>query len=141
MNVYEGNGSDDAETGDGVQFWDNVSGTNDFVTATQDNEGRSIVQVSSMVILLLSLMARNTLTPRPSPGILQNESFIIFLVFKQNSWVNGGNDARVTFIIDRPTATDNLTTFKMVSTDKYFYQRRNNTGGNLGGPNICNIGQ
>ena len=69
-----------------------------------------------------------------APGIGATESFYIFLVFKQNSWVDGGtNDGSGTFIIDRPTATNNLTSFKMVATNKYFYQRRDDAGNFLGG--------
>ena len=69
-------------------------------------------------------------------GIGATSSFNIFLVFKQNSYqTNGGvNDGDGTFIIDRPTATNNLTSFKVVNTNKYFYQRRQDDGGNLGGP-------
>ncbi|HEX7016331.1 MAG TPA: T9SS type A sorting domain-containing protein, partial [Cyclobacteriaceae bacterium] len=68
-------------------------------------------------------------------GIAGNESLIIFLVFKQNSYqTNGGNDDKGTFIIDRPTATNNLASFKVINTDKYFYQRREDDGSDLGGP-------
>jgi hypothetical protein len=60
----------------------------------------------------------------------------MFLVFKQDSYqTNGGTlDGNGTFIIDRPTATFNLTSFKVVNTDKYFYQRREDDNSDLGGP-------
>ena len=69
-------------------------------------------------------------------GIGDAESFNMFIVFKQNSYqTNGGTqDGDGTFIIDRPTATLPLTSLKVVSTDKYFYQRRQNDNNNLGGP-------
>ena len=73
---------------------------------------------------------------RANPGIGNTESFNIFLVFKQTTWTNGGTtDGAGSFIIDRPPPeSDNLISFKMVNTDKYFYQRRDNAGNNLGGP-------
>ena len=132
-NVYEGNGSDNAEDGDGVQFWDNLAGGNDAVNATSTR--RPIFRTGIINgYSALEFNATKYLDTEAESGILQNESFIIFLVFKQNSFVGGGNDAEGTFIIDRPTATNNLTTFKMINTDKYFYQRRDNSGNNLGGP-------
>jgi hypothetical protein len=69
-------------------------------------------------------------------GIGPTESFIIFMVFKQNSYVAGAtNNGDGTYIIDRPPPeTDNLASFKIVNTDKYHYQRRDNNGNNLGGP-------
>jgi len=70
-----------------------------------------------------------------APGIGPTQSFYVFMVFKQNSYVAGGTaDGNGTFIVDRTTATDNLVSFKMVNTDKYFYQKRNDTGGSLTGP-------
>lgn len=70
-----------------------------------------------------------------APGIGPTESFYIFLVFKQNSYVPGGtSDGNGTFIVDRTTATNNLASFKIVNTDKYFYQKRNDSGGSLTGP-------
>ncbi len=70
-----------------------------------------------------------------APGVGPTESFYMFLVFKQNSYVAGGTaDGNGTFIIDRPTGTNNLMSFKIVNTDKYFYQKRNDAGGSLTGP-------
>ena len=61
-------------------------------------------------------------------------SFYFFIVFKQTSFVSGATtDAAGTYIIDRTTATTDLTSFKMVNTDKYFFQERDGSG-NLGGP-------
>lgn len=68
-------------------------------------------------------------------GIGNTQSFIIFMVFKQNSYTPGAtNDGEGTFIIDRTSVTDNLASFKVVNTDKYYYQRRENDGSDLGGP-------
>lgn len=69
------------------------------------------------------------------PGVGPTESFYMFVVFRQNSYVAGGTgDGSGTFIVDRPTGTNNLMSFKIVNTDKYFYQKRNDAGGSLTGP-------
>ncbi|MEI9920222.1 MAG: T9SS type A sorting domain-containing protein [Bacteroidota bacterium] len=69
-----------------------------------------------------------------TPGIAANNSMHIFLVFLQNSYTGGGNDALGSFIIDRPGGTPALASLKMVTPDKYFYQKRNDAGNNLAGP-------
>ncbi|MEJ7644610.1 MAG: T9SS type A sorting domain-containing protein [Chryseolinea sp.] len=69
------------------------------------------------------------------PGVGRTQSFDMVLVFKLNTFqTTGGNDGVGTFIIDRASVTDSLMSFKIVNTNKYFYQRRQNDGSNLGGP-------
>jgi hypothetical protein len=68
-------------------------------------------------------------------GIGGTDNMHVFMVFKQNSWVNGGpTDGGGTFIIDRTSGTNNLMSFKMNTGDKYYYQKRNDGGGSLTGP-------
>lgn len=70
-----------------------------------------------------------------APGIAPTNSFFFFLVFKQSSFTAGGTaDGAGTYILDRTTATNNLTSFKIVNTDKYFLQKRNDDGSGIGGP-------
>lgn len=123
-----------AEDGDAVEVWDdNSTIDNDAVNATVSRQpifrtniinGNPALEFNGTKYLDSELVS----------GIGATESSTIFLVFKQNSFVPGGNDALGTFIIDRPTATNNLTTFKMLDPDKYFYQRRDDSGNNLAGP-------
>ncbi|HMJ67430.1 MAG TPA: T9SS type A sorting domain-containing protein [Cyclobacteriaceae bacterium] len=69
------------------------------------------------------------------PGIGPTNSMYMFLVFRQNSFVAGGTgDGSGTYIVDRTTATSNLASFKMVNTDKYYYQKRNDANASLTGP-------
>lgn len=70
-----------------------------------------------------------------TPAVGPTDNLQMFLVLRQNAYTPGGtNDGSGTFIIDRTTATNNLMSFKMVNTDKYYYQKRNDTGGSLTGP-------
>lgn len=75
------------------------------------------------------------LTAGSAMGVAGNESFYMFLVLKQNSYVLGGvNDGSGSFIIDRgPAESQNLMSFKMVTGNRYAYQKRSDTGANLDG--------
>ncbi len=133
--VYIDNGTTLATDGQAVQQWNDqsavanharqTSGANKPVYRTGILNGNPVLRFS-----------RNQFIDGLAvSGIGPIESFYMFLVFKQNSWVAGGTmDGNGTFIIDRPTGTINLTSFKMVSTNKYLYQRRTDSGGSLGGP-------
>ncbi len=132
-NALEDNGTT-AEDGDAVEVWDdNSPDDNDAVNATA---ARRPIYRTNIINSNPALEFNGTkyMDTENLSGIGPTESFSIFLVFKQNSFVPGGNDAAGTFIIDRPTATNNLATFKMINTDKYFYQRRDDSGNNLSGP-------
>ena len=68
-----------------------------------------------------------------APGIVTTNSFYFFLVFKQSSFTGGGaGDGSGSYIIDRTNATNPLTSFKVVSPDKYYFQKRNTSGGTTG---------
>jgi hypothetical protein len=132
-NALEDNGTT-AENGETVEVWDdNSPDDNDAENTTAAR--RPIFQTNIINgNPALEFNGTKYLDTENVSGIGPTESFSIFLVFKQNSFVGGGNDAAGTFIIDRSTATNNLTTFKIINTDKYFYQRRDNSGNNLSGP-------
>lgn len=138
--IYENAAADNpAEDGDGVYVWDDQSAINN--NATQATSGNRPVYRNDAANLIngypvLRFSGNQFIDGTADPGIGNTESFNIFLVFKQTTWTNGGtNDGNGSFIIDRPPPeSNNLISFKMVSTDKYFYQRRDNAGNNLGGP-------
>lgn len=68
-----------------------------------------------------------------APGIVTSNSFSFFLVFKPSSFTAGGTgDGSGTYIIDRTTPNNPLTSFKIVNTDKYHFQKRNDAGGVTG---------
>lgn len=70
----------------------------------------------------------------PSPGIANNSSYTYLMVFRDTSTVTGAtNDGAGTFMLDRTTATNELVSLKPVTGNFYFYQKRNDAGGGLGG--------
>ncbi len=70
-----------------------------------------------------------------APGINPTNSWIFFLVFRQSSFTAGGTgDGVGTYLMDRTTNTQNLTSFKIVNTDKFYLQKRNDDNTGLGGP-------
>jgi hypothetical protein len=122
--------------GDGVRLWlDQTSSAND--AANTDGSTQPIFR-SNVINGYPALEFNGTkyLDATKAMGISATESFVIFMVFKQRSYQTDGglSDGAGTFIIDRPTATDNLASFKVVNTDKYAYQRRKDDGSDLGGP-------
>ncbi len=70
-----------------------------------------------------------------APGVGPTDGSYMYLVLRHATYTSGGvADGSGTYIIDRTTATSNLMSFKIVSQDKYFYQKRNDGGGSLTGP-------
>ncbi|MEJ0029116.1 MAG: hypothetical protein WDO15_01525 [Bacteroidota bacterium] len=134
-NTYKDLGTTPAADGDLVEQWNDqapphinttsVTSTNRPTYKTNIINGNPVLRFASDQFLDAAAVS----------GVAPNDNFYMFLVFKQNSFVPGGTtDGSGTFIIDRTTATQGLMSFKMVSTDKYYYQKRDNSGNGLGGP-------
>lgn len=133
--TFTDNGTTAAADGQNVQQWNDQS--------TVANHARQTTLANKPVYRtniingnpVLRFSSDQFLDGLAAPGVGATQSFYMFLVFKQNSYVAGGTaDGNGTFILDRTTATNNLLSFKMVNTDKYFYQKRNDSGGSLTGP-------
>ncbi|MGY6561237.1 MAG: hypothetical protein ACXITV_03960 [Luteibaculaceae bacterium] len=77
----------------------------------------------------------NQFIDTPAPGILENSGYTYLIAFRDTAVGTGGtNDGNGHFILDRPSATNSLVSLKQVATpNNYFYQKRNNSGGGLGG--------
>ncbi len=131
-----GGGTTLATDGVAVQRWDDQSGVNN--NATQPTAlNRPIFRTNRLNgYPVLEFNGNQFLTAAAASGIASNESFYVFLVFKQDSYLLGApTDGAGTFIIDRgPAETNNLMSFKMVTGNRYNYQKRNDGSGNLGGP-------
>ncbi len=136
--VYENDaGTDAAEAGDEVRLWDDQSTINNNAVNAGVATRMPIYRTGIINgYPALEFNGNDFLDASALSGIGATESFYIFLVFKQNSYQTNGatTDGAGTFIIDRRDVTENLTSFKVVNTDKYFYQRRQDDGSNLGGP-------
>ena len=73
-----------------------------------------------------------------SPDITGNSGYTYLIAFRDTVTVPGStNNGSGHFILDRPSATNELVSLKPVNDagpgNRYFYQKRNNTGGGLGG--------
>ena len=76
-------------------------------------------------------------------NIAGNTDYSGFYVVKLTSVTAGGTtDGNGDYILDRTTATNNLFDLKAVSsggTNRFFFQKRNDAGGNLGGPTSTTV--
>lgn len=133
--VYVDNGITPAADGQTVQFWRDHSAlanhARQTTVANQPTYKANVINGYPALRFVLDhfLDATNV------SGIGGTQSFYIFMVFNPLSYQAGTptNNAG-TFIIDRPTNTNPLTTFKVVNTSKYCYQRRDDAYLNVGGP-------
>lgn len=123
-----------AADGDAVATWNDQSGIAN--NATQGTGGNRPIFKSSIINgnPVLRFSSNQFLDATSTPGITGTNSFYFFLVFKQASFVAGGtSDGSGTYIIDRLPANNPLASFKIVNTDKYHFQKRNDSGG-VSGP-------
>ncbi|HEY5750469.1 MAG TPA: T9SS type A sorting domain-containing protein [Chryseolinea sp.] len=133
--VYVDNGVTLAANGQTVQFWrDQSTSANHATTAVAGNRPTYVTNVINGNPALRFTLD-HFLDAGSVSGIGGTQSFYIFLVFNQSAYSPGTpTDNAGTFIIDRPSDTNSLTSFKVVNTDKYCYQRRDDGRLNAGGP-------
>lgn len=128
-------GTTAATDGTLVQRWNDQSGIGN--NATQATSGNRPTFKTNIINSnpVLRFATDQFIDATSTPGVGATDNLQMFLVFQQNSYSAGGTtDGSGSFIIDRPTATSSLMSFKIVNTDKYFYQKRNDSGGSLTGP-------
>ncbi len=134
--VYTNNGFTAASDGQLVQQWSDQSLA--FNHARQTNNTHKPVYRTNQINGYPSLhfAGDNFITALAAAGIAGNESFNFFIVLKQHSYLNTGTitDGYGTFIVDRATEVEQLMSLKIVDSNKFGYQKRNNAGGNLEGP-------
>lgn len=131
-NVYSNAGTTLATNGTTVRQWNDRSGNAN--NASQATAGNRPTYYTNRIngYPALSFNGDQFLTAGAAPGISSNESFYMFLVFKQDSYLLGGvGDDQGSFLVDRSSATQNLMSFKMVTGSKYNYQKRSDSGGNI----------
>ena len=133
-NVYSNAGTTLAANGSTVQQWNDLATANHASQVTAGN--RPTYRTNRINgYPTLDFTGNHFLTAGAVSGVGANESFYMFLVFKQNSYILGApTDGSGSFLIDRTPENNELMSFKMVTGNKYNYQSRNNGGGNLGGP-------
>jgi len=123
-------GTTPATNGQTVATWADQSGTND---ATNGTAGTSPILRTAIINGYSALEFDGTkFLDGSAASIGPTQNFYMFMVFKQNSFQVGlNNDDAGSFIIDRPSGTMNLASFKIVSGNKYCYQRRDDAGANI----------
>lgn len=132
--AYINAGTTQATHGQQVMQWRDVSGNANH--ATQPTAGNRPLFHSNSANGKPGLRFTGDLfIDGPSPGIGSTSSYTYLMVFRDTSSVNGATtDGSGTFILDRPTATNGLVSLKPVTGNLYFYQKRTDGGGALGGP-------
>ncbi|EMY81213.1 peptidase M14 carboxypeptidase A [Psychroflexus gondwanensis ACAM 44] len=135
--TFSDNGTTPANLdGNRVRQWNDRSGNNRNAIAT--NASRPIFEDDAANGKPGLRFTGNLFIDGPAQGISGNSSYTYLIAFRDTLSQSGGtNDGSGHFILDRPTATDELVSLKPVNNsgtgNKYFYQKRNNSGGGLGG--------
>jgi hypothetical protein len=133
--VYVDNGVTPAVNGQTVQFWRDQSTLANHATTTVAANRPTYVTNFINGNPALRFTLDHFLDAGSVSGIGGTQSFYIFLVFNQLSHSPGTPTSNTgTFILDRPFDTNNLAGFKVVNTNKYCYQRRDDSRLNVGGP-------
>ncbi len=122
-----------ANDGQNVAQWNDFSGNNNNVV--QGTNALRPVYRANIINSLPALQFNNDFLDAPALGIAGTGGFSVITVFRATSYTAGGtSDGSGDYIIDRFPEENNLTSLKFASTNKYFFQKRDNDGGGLGGP-------
>ena len=134
LNVFRDLGITPAVDGNPVQQWNDVSGNNN--NAIQNTSvNRPVYRINIINNTPALQFSGDTYLDPSALGIPGTGGFSIVTVFKTNSYVAGGmSDGNGDYIMDRATVTNELTSLKIASPNKYGFQKRNDAGNFLGGP-------
>jgi hypothetical protein len=133
--VYVDAGVTPASNSNSVQQWNDFSGNNNH--ANQSNNTYKPVFRTGIVNGEPAIEFNGTKYIDPgSLGIPGTGSFSYVIVFKVNTGYDAGDmsSGNGDFIIDRYPETNGLASLKIVSSDKYGFQKRTNSNTGLGGP-------
>lgn len=133
--VYSDAGTTPVANGGTVREWDDQSNVDN--DASQASSGNRPTYRTNRIngYPTLEFTGNHFLTAGSAMGVAGNESFYMFVVLKQNSYLLGATDDGFgSFILDRgPAESNNLMSLKMVTGNRYAYQKRSDNGGNLEG--------
>ncbi len=138
VGVYNNAGTTLAAHNNSVQQWNDQSGLTNH--AVQTTASRQPVYRTNQVngLPALKFFGSTYITASGTLGIANNVGYTYFIVFKDTTYTAGAmGDGNGDYIIDRglPGPEGNeLASFKISSTNKYGFQKRDATGGGLGGP-------
>lgn len=125
-----------ATNGQQIRQWNDRSGNNRHATqATAGN--RPLLHTNGANGYPALRFTGNLFIDGPSPGMASTSSYTYLIVFRDTLGagvgLGGTNDGAGHFILDRTAVTNELVSLKPVTGNRYFYQKRNNAGGGLGG--------
>ncbi|MBN8575843.1 MAG: T9SS type A sorting domain-containing protein [Cytophagales bacterium] len=128
-------GTTAAVGGGQVRQWNDQSGNNNH--AIQNTAGNRPILRNAQDNNQQGLeFTGDTFIDGPNLGIAANSSVTYLVVFRDTQTGLGAiNDGTGHFILDRTTATNGLFSLKPITGNVYAYQKRDDTGGGLGGPN------
>lgn len=138
VGVYSDNGITLAVSGSSVAQWNDASGVaNHAVQATASRRPKYAVNAVNG-LPALRFFGTSFVTAGALPSIANNVGYTYLVVYKDTAFTAGTmTDGAGDYIIDRgsPSPEGNeLCSFKITSTNKYGFQKRDGGGGGLGGP-------
>ncbi len=133
-NVYNDAGTTLATNGDLVEQWNDQSGNS--INASQATSGNQPTYATGIVNGMPALQfSGNSFVDGSALGIAGTGGFTFIFALQATSYTAGttfNGDGH--YIMDRTTGTNELTSLKAASTNKYGFQKRADNGGGLGGP-------
>jgi len=131
--VFTDAGTTRATHGQQVMQWNDRSGNNRHATqGTLAN--RPLFHLNSANGAPGLRFTGNMFIDGPALGISSTSDYTYFICFRDTTTVLGGtHDGDGHYILDRVGATNELVSLKPVTGSRYFFQKRNNAGGGLGG--------
>ncbi|MGB8492198.1 MAG: hypothetical protein WCE64_14165, partial [Bacteroidales bacterium] len=136
--VYTDAGITPAVNGNSVQRWNDFSGNNNHANQTS-NANKPIYSVNIVNNSPALDFDGSDFIDAGALGIAGTDGFSFIIVFKVDPGADGGpiTDGSGDYIIDRTPEENPLTSLKLVSSGgnlKYGFQKRPNSGLNVGGP-------
>lgn len=135
--AYNDAGTTLATDGQTVRQWNDQSApANNFSQATGANRPLFSARKANFNPAL-TFSKNQFLDVGAALGIGATSDYTFFVVYKANTIATGGaTDGSGDYIIDRTTATNDLTSLKFTGGPNLFYQTRYNNGTGLGGPAV-----
>ena len=117
-----------------IRQWNDQSGNNRNATqATSAN--RPLLHLNAANGMPALRFTGDMFIDGPSLGISSSSGYTYILTFRDTVNNPGGmNDGSGDFILDRTSASNELVSLKQITGSNYGFQKRNNSGGGLGGP-------
>lgn len=126
-----------------LQQWNDQSGNSYNVSQTTSSLRPTFFSTGSNGNPIVRFTGTHFLDATSTLNIAGNTDYSGFFVVKLTSANAGGTaDGNGDYVLDRTTGTNELFDLKVVAsggTNRFFFQKRNDSGGNLGGPTSTTV--